>query len=99
MRNVLKYVAVAGFGVAMSMSMAAPSFATTDNVKGAVSYFVDCLKKLGTDQNCGGPHPIANASSITSLSGSGPGGQDCAYWEVLINGYCYCWWEVSKDAE
>jgi len=79
MRNVLKYAAIAGFGVAMSMSMAAPSFATTDNVKGAVSYFVDCLKKLGTDQNCGAPHPMDTGTS--SIASGGGGAQEIE---------CYC---------
>jgi hypothetical protein len=69
MRNVFKLAAVAAMGVGMAMSVSAPSYATTANVTDAAKYFFDCLAKLGTDQNCGGPHEM-NRSTASIGGGS-----------------------------
>jgi predicted transcriptional regulator of viral defense system len=78
MRNVFKLAAVAALGVGMAMSVSVPSYATTSNVTDAAKYFFDCLAKLGTDQNCGGPHEINRG---TSSNGDGSSYQEerCHY--------------------
>ena len=77
MRNLTKLVATAAFGAAIVMSGSAPTYAFSANVQGALSYFSDCLAKLGTDDTCGGPHEMdKSTSSISSLSGGAPG-RDC----------------------
>ncbi|HWA18949.1 MAG TPA: hypothetical protein VG757_08110 [Devosia sp.] len=76
MRNLTKFVATAAFGAAIVMSGSAPSYAFTDNVKDATSYFFDCLGKLGSDENCGGPHEMnTSTSSIYSGTSHPDGGE------------------------
>jgi hypothetical protein len=96
MRNVTKFVATAAFGAAIVMSGAAPSYATSANVTSAAQYFFDCLKKLGTEDTCGGPHTMDTGTG-SIYSGAGPGSFDnpCWYNEIYIDGECYCWWEVK----
>jgi hypothetical protein len=74
MRNLVKLAAVAVVGVGMSMSVSVPSYATTDNVKDAWTYFHDCLVKLAKGEDtCGGPHTIDKGT------GSIGGGSFAAY--------------------
>ena len=78
MRNLVKLAAVAVVGVGMSMSVSVPSYATTDNVKDAWTYFHDCLVKLAKGEDtCGGPHTIDRG---TSSNGDGSSYQEhCRY--------------------
>jgi hypothetical protein len=94
MRNLTKFVATAAFGAAIVMSGSAPSYAFTSNVTDALSYFSDCLAKLGTEDTCGGPHEInKGTSSVGSLSGFDPG-LECGRYEIKVydghGGYCDC---------